>query len=244
MMNQGMRPNLRNNRNMFPKNIDVKLQEISEAKSYNNEMLLTYKIFYPQFESKAFQRTLQIMNNHYRLMARKYALYCEKKLFLTAKEQYEYSIRNRLPIQRFEAVEEVRVTYNQNCTLSLYKDRYEYMGGAHGNTERSSDTWNLRGGGRYDVMNFFPKMRGSREFILSNIILQTEDRIEKGEYFFDNYEENIRQHFDSRSFFLAPEGIVFYFQQYDIAPYASGIITFTIPFEQGVAAQPSCNAQW
>jgi hypothetical protein len=33
---------------------------------------------------------------------------------------------------------------------------------------------------------------------------------------------------------------VIYFQQYDIAPYSSGIVEFLIPYQEGVVSRPDC----
>ena len=38
--------------------------------------------------------------------------------------------------------------------------------------------------------------------------------------------------FHPGNFFLVPDGIIIYYQQYDIAPYAAGIPEFLIPFSQ------------
>lgn len=36
---------------------------------------------------------------------------------------------------------EYTITYNDNCFLSYYNDKYEYTGGAHGMTVRSLNTF-------------------------------------------------------------------------------------------------------
>ncbi len=49
--------------------------------------------------------------------------------------------------------------------------------------------------------------------------------------YFDDYANLIRGNFDMNAFYLKPCGVVIYYQQYDIAPYASGIPEFFFPFK-------------
>jgi hypothetical protein len=61
--------------------------------------------------------------------------------------------------------------------------------------------------------------------------------------FFENPEELAAEHLNEQSFYLTPEEVVIYYQQYEIAPYSSGIQQFTIPFTRGGAVQPRCKSQ-
>lgn len=222
--------------------VNVETKSVVQEKIYKGHMVLKYKITYPQFSASMFGRVLKNINNYYELQARKFALHCEKKLYKMAVEQFEYSTKNRLPIQVFEAQDLYELSYNKNCTISLYFDRYEYLGGAHGNTVRRSDTYNLNTGGQSDIVNFFPKLRGVREHMLQEIIRQTEGRIESGEAsFYDEYEQDIRAQLELRNFYLIDRGVVIYFQSYDIAPYSEGIPEFLFPFSNGRTIAPSCS---
>lgn len=221
--------------------VEVTEKTLENALAHKNHVVLTYKIVYPQFSSAFFVRVIKQINMFYELQARKYALHCEKKLFKMAVEQFEYSMRNKLPIQKFEAVDVFALTYNRNCALSLYQDRYEYTGGAHGNTVRRSETWSLQRGGQSNLMNFFPYIRTPKEYVVAEIIRQAEKRIESGEEdFFDDYEENIKTHFDASQFYLTENGIELYYQLYELMPYVAGIPTFLIPYAKGAATQPVC----
>ena len=48
--------------------------------------------------------------------------------------------------------------------------------------------------------------------------------------YFENYKELINKTFNPNSFYCTPEGISVYYQQYDIAPYSSGIREFLMPY--------------
>ncbi len=102
-------------------------------------------------------------------------------------------------------------------------------GGAHGNTIRHSDTWSVKNGGRISLYQFTDDPAAFRAEILNSIREQIERQTAGGEgMYFEDYPRLIREHFDPESYYLSPEGLVIYYQQYDIAPYASGIPEFTM----------------
>ena len=111
------------------------------------------------------------------------------------------------------------ITYNQDCTLSLYYDRYEFLGGAHGNTLRCSDTWHIPTGCRIMLWQLFPRSVNSRAYVIRRVNQQIAAQIQAGDNdYFDDYTANVAKHFDPDSFYAAPHGLVVYFQQYEIAP--------------------------
>ena len=162
-------------------------------------------------------------------------------LYQMAMVEYEYSIANDYPIRLFEAYVDYVVTLNQNCILSLYFDQYEYAGGAHGLTLRYSDTWDLNKCRRMELGDLFPQRSNYKEYLIQTINKQIADEIAKGNgMFFEDYERLVRENLKTNNFYLSKEGVVIYFQQYDIAPYASGIPTFVIPYGPGGAVLPKC----
>lgn len=55
----------------------------------------------------------------------------------------------------YEVYRKFKITFNNNNIISLYADEYIFQGGAHGNTLRTSQTWNLLIGGMLNLENFF-----------------------------------------------------------------------------------------
>ena len=45
--------------------------------------------------------------------------------------------------------------------------------------------------------------------------------------YFDDYAKLVAKTLNLNSFYLTPDGVVLYFQQYDIAPYAAGFPEFS-----------------
>jgi hypothetical protein len=216
--------------------VRIKTRTLAADMYYKNTLVLRYKINYPWFESSVFT-TLKI-NQHYAAKAIAYQQYCETSLYQSAAEEYDISITNEYPARVFEAVVNYNVTYNRDCTLSLYFDRYEYTGGAHGMTVRYSDTWDLQDGHRLELGAIYPAYASEITGIITADIAA---EMQSGEgWYFEDYAKNVAEYFNPEHFYLTGAGLVVYFQLYEIAPYASGIPEFTIPYSDKVH-RPRCK---
>jgi hypothetical protein len=58
--------------------------------------------------------------------------------------------------------------------------------------------------------------------------------------YFENYSQLVNETFKANNYYLTKDGVVIYFQQYDIAPYAAGLPTFLIPYSQAGPVPPKC----
>ena len=86
-------------------------------------------------------------------------------------------------------------------------------------------------GRQINLTEFFPGVQGFPECLFQRIEKQIEDRLkESPATFFEDYSQLLRNNFHAENFYITPAGLVIYYQQYDIAPYASGIPEFVIPF--------------
>ncbi|MCI2106585.1 MAG: DUF3298 and DUF4163 domain-containing protein [Intestinimonas sp.] len=207
--------------------VSVKKNVIHHDLTHNGETLLTYKIEYPEFSASRFQACLLKLNRYYKSRALEFQQYCETALFSMAVEQYHAAMEHHFPVRTFEAMQVYEVTDQRACVLSVYFDRYEYTGGAHGNTIRTSQTWNLQTCGSYKLKQLVHCPPNYKTYLLTKIEAQIQNN---PELYFENYEELIAEAFDKDHFYCMPGGIVVYYQQYDIAPYASGIRGFLIPY--------------
>jgi len=205
--------------------------------------MVSCSIAYPKFQASEFQKTLHALNDRYRLIAEESNRRCREELYRSALEQYRISQKEGYPFSPYELMRVFTVTYNAGCTLSLYFDEYQYTGGAHGLTVRTSDTWNLETGNPYALYDFFPEHYDYRSYILTQVDAEIARQTDAGhDIFFYNASALARDTFNEDSFYLTNKGIVVYFQQYDIAPYSSGIMEFLIPYGDPVPARPACRA--
>ena len=122
---------------------------------YEDEIVLTYKISYPIFRSVLYPRSVMEINRFYKLQALAYLQYVQEELYPQAVEGYRFAVQNNYPVMVYEVLAEYHITYQQDCILSLYFDRYTFTGGAHGSTLRYSQTWNLRGAKQIPLSSLF-----------------------------------------------------------------------------------------
>lgn len=207
--------------------VSVNKMVIKDKLKYNGETLLTYRIEYPEFRSTCYKSSLLKVNKYYKDKALEFQKYCENELFRVAIKQYHEAIENNFPIRVFDALLGYEMTYSRSCIISIYVDRYEYTGGAHGNTIRESETWNLEKCGFVNLSQIVCCFADYKAYILAAV----QSRIEKDpDIYFEDYNELIERAFNDNSFYCRPEGIVVYYQLYDIAPYSSGIREFLLPY--------------
>lgn len=188
---------------------------------YDGNLVLKYHIEYPSINSS------MSFNNYNKRLAIELQNQTEGELYEQAVQTYKYNKENGYPIMVYEVYRTYEVTLNTQNVVSLYIDEYTFAGGAHGNTIRTSQTWNLYQNCMIPLESCFPNNPYFMVDILKEINIQIAN--EKDIYFEDAC-GLVLETFNPSSFYLVPEGIVIYFQQYDIAPYSSGIRTFLIKY--------------
>lgn len=204
----------------------IKTRNLSGELKYDNTVILTYKIEYPEMVFSFYELGRNIFNRYNRNLAINLENYVKNELFQSAKETYDYNKKNGYPVMVYEVVNVFEVTTNKDFIVSLYMDKYEFTGGAHGNTVRSSQNWNLRTGRQLPLSYFYPNNPNYVIDILKNIINQISQNPEN---YFEDYCKLVLNTFNPENFYVTEKDVVIYFQQYDIAPYSTGIPTFYIP---------------
>lgn len=204
----------------------IRTKTLSGELKYKNTVILTYKIEYPEIVYSYFDFGRNIFNRYNRDKAIRLENYAKTDLYNSAVETYNFNVSNGYPIMVYELVSEYNVTYDKDFIVSLYMDTYEFAGGAHGNTNRSSQNWNLRIGKQLPLSYFYPNNPNYVVDILKNINNQIK---EKSEFYFDNYCELVLENFNLNSYYVTQNDVAIFFQQYEIAPYSTGIPTFLIP---------------
>jgi len=200
---------------------------IQDDMKYNGETVLTYKIEYPQFSSMYYPIALNEMNQYYLFKAKEIQKYYTNELYKSAVEDYKYRLQNGFPFNAYEGLVQYNVTYNMFCVISIFTDNYIYSGGAHGNTVRNSETWNLQDNSQIKLNELFECLLDYKDYVLKKV---KDEIIKNPSIYFSDDESFIVENFNAESFYCTPEGIVIYYQQYDIAPYSSGIREFLIPY--------------
>lgn len=217
--------------------ISVKKMVRKDALQYEGVTLLTYQIEYPQFQSQMYR--VASVNSYYRDEAGRFQRHCETELMKLAVAQYQVDMQMGYPVRVYEAVLTFEITLLTDCIISLYSDRYEYTGGAHGNTLRNSQTWNVQKQSQLRLGQLVRCAINVKAFVLRMI----KEQIEKDpEPYFEDYPELVSESYRADHFYCTVHGIVVYYQQYEIAPYSSGIREFLLPYSDCVLPpQKTCT---
>ncbi|HKL99918.1 MAG TPA: DUF4163 domain-containing protein, partial [Mobilitalea sp.] len=166
----------------------VKEKMIQQEMEYKNDSILKYTIKYPQFVSLYFRIFLEKLNLYYSTRALMYEKSNMMKMYQMAMVEYEYSVANNFPVRQFEAYKDYQVGYNQDCAISMYFDQYEYTGGAHGSTIRTSDSWNMKRSKKIELSDVFVHRDNLREYLIGIINQQIELEIRaEGNAYFEDY---------------------------------------------------------
>ena len=121
----------------------------------------------------------------------------------------------------------VRNVYVSGDVLSIIYEHYTYMGGAHGGSERYAYNFDLTDG---HVMTWDEINSGDgdalREMMHTHIVNSINGGKYSDYYFFDNYDEDLDRSMKDYNWYIGDGCLNVIYNQYEIAPYAAGIIEF------------------
>lgn len=126
---------------------------------------------------------------------------------------------------KFIIKQDFNTTYNGRDLLSIPISRYYFAGGAHGITTLKALNIDKNTGKELGLKDLFKENFDFKAVIDKEILAQIEKN--KGEYF-SEYFKGIN---DNTEFFLTNDGVVIYYQLYEIAPYVKGIPKFEIKYD-------------
>lgn len=205
-------------------------KELKDTMYYRNIPVFIYQIKYPFFSSTCSLASARSINKYYEQTAKEAEDYCRTVLYPQALSSAKY-IQDDRPFNSYTFDMIYKITYNSGCLTSLYRDSYTYMGGAHGETKRTSETWDFKTGTQLQLNDIYPLSSASRYSLQQCMQQQAAMRLKEnpGSYF-DNYKTLLADSFHPGNFYLCPGCFVIYYQQYDIAPYSTGLPEFYFPF--------------
>ncbi len=213
---------------------DIQKMIIENYLYYKNQLIVKYQIEYPRIVSSAYYYTTRKFNYFNQIKAMEMKLYAEKELYENAKQIYDYNMNHNYPFSPYELIYTYTISYQKNNILSLYGDQYVYAGGAHGSTIRTSQNWNLSNGTQFSLSSLFHEDCSYVILLLKEIFHQIETQIENGSNsYFEDYAKLAVETFQFDQFYLAEHSVALFYQQYDIAPYSSGIPVFFIQLGDG-----------
>ena len=192
---------------------------------YDETIVLKYHIEYPTIVSNSYIPGVKSFNEYNENLAFRLKKRSESQLYNEAVELYKYNKSNGYPNMIYEIYRNYEITLNADNIISLYIDEYIFSGGAHGNTVRTSQNWELY----YNQIIHLEDIYKYNPYFVINILKSINNQIsQEKEIYFEDSCILVLNTFNPRNFYLIPGAVVIYFQQYDIAPYSSGIRTFII----------------
>ena len=128
-----------------------------------------------------------------------------------------YSSESDLIVKRSDAL-----------VLSFLETNWTYTGGAHGGQNYHGVNFGAATGERLSLHQVFPNGEMLVETLIEKLRAENHPAT-----FFDSMEATVADQIihDKASWVIGPRGVTFYFNQYEIAPYAAGTITTTIMFD-------------
>lgn len=150
-----------------------------------------------------------------------------KNQLQTESEEYLQSARNEeWEIRKYVAFVDYIIHYQKDDLLSLSITYYSYTAGAHGYTLERAYNYNLVNGEEILLKDILKEKKDYIDIINQEIKRQIE--LNPQEYF---SEFSVFQSIsEEQPFYLIEDGMVVYFDLYEIAPYSSGIRYFEIPY--------------
>lgn len=136
----------------------------------------------------------------------------------------------------------VLLTMNQANRLSFLIDRFEYAGGAHGNTVRSAVVFETTTGKRLALRDLVEPtkihiflQRETQELLRLYPDLLFEDAVSSARAFVTDArpvtdKAQQEKEASSQSFFLTPFSLIWFYQLYDVTPYAVGLPEVPLPW--------------
>ena len=119
--------------------------------------------------------------------------------------------------------------------LSLFGNNVVYTGATHPERTCVSASYDLQTGDVLTLASIMTKDATVQQFC--DLVLAGLAELAEGDYLYEGYKDTVRNRFTAdpaydENWYFTQTGLCFYFAPYEIAPYASGVISVEIPFEK------------
>ena len=196
--------------------------EVNENIIMNDYKYLKENIKIPQLKNDLFKEKIDLINNTISKDILSKVSEAEK----VSKEYFD-NAAGIIPKFPFEIISEYTITLNNPKLISIYNDYYEYLGGAHGMTTRTSYTIDKENIRLLKLQDLFKKEYSYKDVINNAIIRQI--KLNSDIYF--NSGNDFKGIGDNQNYYLDNDNLIIYYQLYEIAPYVAGIREFKIPIQ-------------
>lgn len=171
-------------------------------------------------------------NRYYQACAAAFESWCRYSIFPQAQQLYRQALLNAAPLPQWHASLQSTITLQKDHLLSLYTDTI--LTGAQQRTLiRRADIWDLQRILPVTVAECFPPHTPWRSLLLGEAEQQIRQQEAQGIAAYDPlWRKKLRRHFRPQQFYLADDGLHFFFSMRTIAPTLEGIPTFCVPYNE------------
>ena len=126
------------------------------------------------------------------------------------------------------------VTRNDGVTLSVLREIYENLGGAHPMVTYQAETFDVASQGRLLLGNLFTVSEDVYSPRLRDMILSQMDKqeTENGVAYYDSAREQLMTLLDPMDFALTEDCLLIFYNEYALAPHAAGPQLFYLPLSE------------
>lgn len=194
----------------------------------SNILLATATCAYPAIPNPNNSEGIRKINETYAKAAQTYINQLKTSVPEIVGEDYAMRQESGYPFHPYEYTHTFDITYDKNNMMSIVELTSEYTGGAHPNSSKVSTTYDLTTG---QVLGLTDILEGTQEE-LNTVIINGFTQLIKAnpEMYFEDASSTLAEDISTANFYLTKDGIIFYFQPYAIAPYATGYPSYTLPF--------------
>jgi hypothetical protein len=209
-------------------------------KDQDGTVLLEAKIVFPEIKDPDNRNGVSLINQYYQTSCDEFFSKTVADALEKAKEDRAFAQKNGYPFFVRTYDRSFSIPYNGNNLLSVLEEQFENFGGAHPDTVRMSQTFDVTTGKKLELTDFLgATQEQALEKVYTAVLAQI--KAKQGtdqDVFSEGYTESVRKNYSPQDFWLSDQSMVFCYQLYTIAPYAAGFQQFEIPFStQGVFAR-------
>lgn len=198
-------------------------ETVSDLLYYDKKPVLELYIEYPQISGPFSKFSEEKFNFYYLKKARRENFYARENVYYKTVKKYKALKKEGFPFM----LNSYRSTFEEEFAgekyVSLTFDLYTFTGGAHGFTERTADTWDMKRGERVTLSEV------CRECSADKVVTEVKRQIrENPGIFFPDAEILAEKNYSPKNFYIRDGSIYVFYPLYSIAPYSSGIQSFKI----------------
>jgi len=230
--------------------VEIAPEYIKKILKFNESNVLQINAKYPVIKikpSSIYKKAEKKFNGFYQSIAKNFADFCEKELYKStafSSAAHEKNLENddyTGEFKPFGAVVTFETAYNKRDFLCIYIDVNIYSGKGRGNTVRKAHIWKFVKNNIMPISSnqFVKSDKQIKNKICEYICRVMETQVKNGEERYksgiDSLSTDVYRYLNVKNFYLSEiknkdeTGYSFFFPQNTIAPYDSGIVSFTVP---------------